>query len=573
MTYTINPNAKNVWIRDNEDTMDLSPITDASSVYLENGRTIEQELGEGSMVSNVATVDNSMSKVIDGTLDGAYESGVMYGRSLVNNNNNKFKEIAFNATNTTQATNYALLLDDSAGCPDLNVTMVTGKKYLILEKWTVSSTTGNGHTIQPKIIDKNGDVAYFSGDGQVKGTGTFTLKRTFTPTVDVDKFYFAITNGAGVTVSGTFHYGMIIEYQQGMENWDIPFFEGLCDVKMPILRNVGKNLFDGVLEKGNFNGGTNNIRSSTFTLEELRTYTISNDKNYSANVVFHDDNNQYISEIPISKLPYTFTTPLKTKYVWIRTWSNQDDLAVKFQIEKGSTATSYENHKTNILHTPETVTLRSLPNGVRDELNLKTGEYIKRIGEVVLDGSEDWTVNNINNTTVCYYTRKVHGDGYKVRGGIICDTFTELPVAEFHLSPNEGFFSKHPSHNVFYLVVSKDRASSTSELLNYLSQNPITVQYELAEPITTIIEPLTIPFAYQNGHVILESGYEEQSLLPTLEYSTVVNRTGQVESVAKTIQTQEKQLTMLEQMLIQNIIGLDYNNALLTLNLEIDEVM
>ena len=62
-------------------------------------------------------------------------------------------------------------------------------------------------------------------------------------------------------------------------------------------------------------------------------------------------------------------------------------------------------------------------------------------------------------------------------------------------------------------------------------------------------------------------------MLPTLEYSTVVNRTGQVESVAKTIQTQEKQLTMLEQMLIQNIIGLDYNNTVLALNLEINEVM
>ena len=117
------------------------------------------------------------------------------------------------------------------------------------------------------------------------------------------------------------------------------------------------------------------------------------------------------------------------------------------------------------------------------------------------------------------------------------------------------------------------KASTLDEFHQYLQSNPITVQYELAEPITTIVEPLTIPFAYQNGHIILESGHEGQSLLPTLEYSTVVNRTGQVESVAKTIQTQEKQLTMLEQMLIQNIIGLDYNNTVLALNLEINEVM
>ena len=109
--------------------------------------------------------------------------------------------------------------------------------------------------------------------------------------------------------------------------------------------------------------------------------------------------------------------------------------------------------------------------------------------------------------------------------------------------------------------------------LSYLQLSPITVQYKLAEPITTIVESLTIPFAYQNGHIILESGSEEQSLLPTLEYSTVVNRTGQVESVAKTIQKQEKQLTMLEKMLIQNIINLDYNNTLLTLKNEMEEML
>ena len=95
----------------------------------------------------------------------------------------------------------------------------------------------------------------------------------------------------------------------------------------------------------------------------------------------------------------------------------------------------------------------------------------------------------------------------------------------------------------------------------------------MAEPITTIVEPLTIPFAYQNGHIILESGYEGQSLLPTLEYSTVVNKIGLVENVAKTIQRQEKQLTMLEKMLIQNIINLDYNNTLLTLKNEMEEML
>ena len=44
--------------------------------------------------------------------------------------------------------------------------------------------------------------------------------------------------------------------------------------------------------------------------------------------------------------------------------------------------------------------LHSLPNGVKDTLNLMTGEYVQRIGEIVLDGGENWVVdsNVFNNT-------------------------------------------------------------------------------------------------------------------------------------------------------------------------------
>ena len=37
---------------------------------------------------------------------------------------------------------------------------------------------------------------------------------------------------------------MMIEYQEGMEYWDIPFFEGLASVKAPVLHSVGKNLYN-----------------------------------------------------------------------------------------------------------------------------------------------------------------------------------------------------------------------------------------------------------------------------------------------------------------------------------------
>ena len=51
------------------------------------------------------------------------------------------------------------------------------------------------------------------------------------------------------------------------------------------------------------------------------------------------------------------------------------------QMELGSSATTYEPHKSSILSLPEEVVLRSLPDGTCDTLNAETGEYVQKIGE------------------------------------------------------------------------------------------------------------------------------------------------------------------------------------------------
>ena len=43
---------------------------------------------------------------------------------------------------------------------------------------------------------------------------------------------------------------MVIEYQEGMENWDIPYFEGMTSVKAPVLKSVGKNLAKAYINNG-----------------------------------------------------------------------------------------------------------------------------------------------------------------------------------------------------------------------------------------------------------------------------------------------------------------------------------
>ena len=136
-----------------------------------------------------------------------------------------------------------------------------------------------------------------------------------------------------------------------------------------------------------------------------------------------------------------------------------------------------------LLELDSTVQLRSLPNGVKDELNLLTGEYIQRVGEVVLDGSQlrnhpyNGTFNNVyrlgiehsaGNETVLEH----HVVGY-------CDKLNNSYDWE---GDYEHFYV---GKSVVMLYINKEKIGELTDenVKTYLSQNPITVQYELAEPI------------------------------------------------------------------------------------------
>lgn len=476
MSYTINPNAKNRWARNAENTMDLSLETDASSVYLDNGRTLEQEIGEGSMVSNVATIDNGMEKVTDGTYDGAYESCKMYGKSLVN-----------------LATTHSLTFETVWQSKNVESLQLTGEtKYLIMFEL-------NKDDLELTLSQRR-DHDFVS---HLKKGFTMGLNKTLV-TLDSQANGIRFQVG-GEAFDSTIQNIMLIKYQEGMEHWDLDYFEGLCDVKAPILKNVGKNLWDNKIFEScpiaTLNGDGSVTLNGALQNHWMFNYTI--DKGTYTSSAIGDDNG-YIhlfwggeDEFFQRTSPITISEKVTRQgYITRGTYNRVD---IKLQLEEGSIITTYEPYKTNILETSNDLVLRGLPSGIRDTYDCLTGEYIRRVGE------RDYQESDESDSNVITDLVKTH--------------------------------------------------------------------YELAEPIVTQIEPPTTPFAYENGHIILESGHEGQSLLPMLEYSTVINKTGQVESVAKTIQRQEKQLTMLEQMLIQNIINLDYNNTLLTLKNEMEEML
>ena len=159
--------------------------------------------------------------------------------------------------------------------------------------------------------------------------------------------------------------------------------------------------------------------------------------------------------------------------------------------------------------------LRSLPNGVKDTINVVTGEYVQRVGEIVLDGTQNMDADGRGIYIQVDDMKKV--DDYRTI--ITCDKLPvfyhqwDLPNVENGISGYREEENKYPGQNWLYIKV--NNSIDVDEVKEWLTQNPITVQYELAEPITTQLEPQTL-LAYENGKILLSS---ESGLLPTLRYS------------------------------------------------------
>lgn len=582
MDYVINKNAKNTWIRDNDDTMDLSPETDAGTVYLNNGRTLEQELGEGSMVSNVVTVNSATSKVIDGTYDGAYESLVFKGRSLVNLCPNKV--IDYVATSDWDGFNGLGQASNTKGYSWKTLQDLKPNTKYFISCYVETFDVGEREYY---LFNNNNQSTIFEDTLTIYNTGShkwvLTSRREFTDEVFIAlRCQNAYARGA-IKIKNI----MIIEYQEGMENWDIPYFEGLCDVKMPILRNVGKNLFDGgqvQLEKyQNYN-----VNNGTFSISNNNNYKITGFIPIKPNTLYRKqgkgigDGAYYTKDKQPIKTTFcsgiTFTPPSGAYYV-VLNMSNSishDDV----QIEESPIQTSYESHKSNVLTTPEEITLRSLPNGVQDTYNPLTGEYVKRVGEIVLDGNENyWGCALTKAKTIIFFSMETKGyaknsNDYNAGGEVNCDklSWSSVDLGRHWTDDIEGSYIAFDGNICIAIARSKLTSDDVDCFRQYLQSNPIKVQYELAEPIIKKVDPKGYPFAYENGHVILESGHQGQSLLPTMDYSTVVNRTGQIKSIGEQSLRQDKQINKLEQMLVSNIIAMNYNNTLLKLNLTMNEV-
>ena len=341
--------------------------------------------------------------------------------------------------------------------------------------------------------------------------------------------YFRIVAGQGQTVS--INNLMIVEYQEGMENWDIPYFEGMQSVQMPVLTTMGKNLIGKINKKPIFtwaksyewendvlkltlnDGGYNAVRFPIKLPKGIYYLSATHNGLAIGFRATNDDASPLVNPITITE----------DEEVIVEFMGNdgtvKENVIVEFsniQVEEGSNATTYEPLQSNILTVNEDIELKSFED-LRDELNLLTGEMTQRVEKIVLDGSEDgWTYNNKGSATAICYIEKYFTTPPTNAITNYFSLIENRPGVFWNAGQDYEMFCVNDASLAFRIEKTKLKTLDSNGIKEWLSQNNLIIQYELATPIIKTVE-LTV--VNQDGENVSLKPIEGTMHLSTSSYT------------------------------------------------------
>ena len=433
------------------------------------------------------TVTTNSTATINNVVPLAYKSAILSGQTLVNlgvNTNGKLL--------TPTDINYDVT------CSYLEV----GKTYYVIVKTNSTSETG----VRCGFVNDAG-TSWDDTKNYVNYSNNKLVakKHTLVKTKD-SKFRIQLKGTDSNTpseVNNLIEYVLILEYQQGMENWDIPYFTDMQSVKMPVLTTTGKNLFSGELKVQDGYTGTYSFENNVLTLNDnvgyYYDYILQKDESY---FISWDETSENVINIRLYSLNgwsgEDVIQHITNKSVFtpkedcrLRIWGIQNARVIvkNLLIAKSNTAIPYEPYKSNILTVNEEVELRGIDD-VQDTLDCLTGEVTERIGEYIIDGNENWAIYELYNvegyksfiTTITGLNNLYAGAKTFISGDIKTGSWSSYMAQ----TAEEMVWNHDP--NKIGIKVKNETASNVEELKTFLASNPITVQYELETPIVKTVE-------------------------------------------------------------------------------------
>ena len=313
------------------------------------------------------------------------------------------------------------------------------------------------------------------------------------------------------------------------------------------VKNTGKNLLENT-------GVSNTSNGVTFTVNDDKTILVNGNNDGTANSNFIINNyslkagTYILNGCPSGGSSTTYRLAIQKTSDWsilgLDTGSGSKqftideatNIQVAIFIQKGQTISNllfkpmirlssiiddtYEPYQSASLLFQLDQPLRSLPNGVKDELVIENGrtKIIKRIGKVVLDGSDDenWTLNG-SNQGYGIVINDVGGnsDGSIISGGY-CDCLSETMQNNIYSGIKDNVFATIGGtvHKIY--VRYNSSITSIALLKEQLNSQPIIVQYELAKPYTEKIGEVEIPSTFKGVNNITTT--DELEPVMNIEY-------------------------------------------------------
>lgn len=297
--------------------------------------------------------------------------------------------------------------------------------------------------------------------------------------------------------------------------------------------------------------GTNNSSSTLyFRLADnfvlpAGSYTLSNENSNVSNdnFIFYDDNNKFPRK-NISNATFTEDVTIKP-YIKILYGATVNNQTIYPMIVEGAysetTLPAYEPYHEPIITSINLQgNILSKIGDVKDILRVNRNGEVKinkKIGEIVLDGSEDekWSLSATNNSNQSRFTSKIIEN--KVKRPVSVDEIANIICSHFiKESTNDTYKRKdgiavHPNGSI-YLYNNTFKEYTIDQFKTWLSNNPITVEYELATP-QTITLPSISPIELEQGTNIfklisnldttMELTYNYISAMPSTETPSKIN--------------------------------------------------
>ena len=409
------------------------------------------------------TLTDVTNATIDNVVPYAYQSAILKGNTIINLVNNftfgsgvEETDNYFTLTQTNTTENIGVNIETSLIELNKDYTLI----YFIQEKTTTNATSLVIKQASYLAPSENATITQNIGWNKVK----FNLSS------------FGSNRGLNIAIASSEQDGNYIKFAKKKfpllaGDWtqkELPFDTinyGMQSVKMPVLTTFSY---------------TNLINENDKTF--LTPYLYPNKLFYKSTTSTHHTLHYYNADkvkIGDSGDEWSAKSQYQPPYgtVFVKMDYTADTRSPMLAYNNEETYKPFTPIKSNILTVNEDVELRGVGD-VKDTLDCLTGEVTQRIDEIVLDGDENWESHAVKTNTIVFKLligKLKHTDHH-----IISDRFPTNAPGDVEKITNTG--------NIVYLAILRTKADNLNDFKSYLSQNPITVQYQLAKESTKTVD-------------------------------------------------------------------------------------